>query len=255
MPSRLPYLFFLICVVGLSSVVSAQSAGLSGSCSNASLTGRYGFTFNGTNTNKPVSAVGQIVTDGNGTLAGDETITSNGVVGNLISVLGTYLVNSDCTGTMTIQPAGLPKQDFAVTVFSGNTKLEMIQSDSGATVSGSAQAQPSFECPNNAFNGPFGLQGTGIKVGTGPVAMSGLLNLHNDGTVDGSETISVNGVITSGHSVTGAYKIINNCSGAAALAVDHGRTIHLNLEVVNNGSEILFIQGDAGSLFSGTLTQ
>lgn len=243
---------FLFCIIGLSSALWADSAT---SCSNASLTGRYGFTFNGINNGNSVSGVGQIATNGNGTLAGYETIASNGAVGSLLSLLGTYQINSDCTGTMTIQPAGLLSQNFAVTVFSSSTKIEMIQSDAGTTVSGSAQAQPTVNCPENAFNGPFGLQGAGLKIGSGPLAMSGLLNLHNDGTLDGTETTSVNGVITSGHSVSGAYKIINNCSGAAVLGIDHGRSLHLNLEVVDNGREILFIQIDSGTLFSGSLTQ
>src|SRR5580692_12483355 len=84
-------------------------------CSIGSLTGRYGFTINGTSSGNPITAVGQIATDGNGTLAGNETISENGSVRNLLEVLGKYTINSNCTGTMTIQARGRSKQNFDIT--------------------------------------------------------------------------------------------------------------------------------------------
>src|ERR1700730_14592523 len=88
-------------VVLLGTFLWAQPV-LPATCSITTLHQRYGFAINGTNSGNPFTAVGQIATDGNGTLAGNETISDNGSLGNPASVLGTYSINSNCTGTMTI---------------------------------------------------------------------------------------------------------------------------------------------------------
>src|SRR5271167_3499859 len=131
---------FSLSIVLLGTLLWAQPV-RPGACSNGSLTGRYGFTINGTASGNPITAVGQIATNGNGTLAGNETISENGTVGNLLGVLGTYAIKSDCTGTMTIQAAGHSKQNFSVTVISGGQQIDMVQTDSGTTELGTAQAQ------------------------------------------------------------------------------------------------------------------
>jgi len=222
-------------------------------CSNGSLTGHYGFTINGTANGNPITAMGQIATNGNGTIAGNETISENGTVGNLLGVLGTYAIRSNCTGTMTIQAAGRSKQNFNVTVISGGQQIDMVQTDSGTTELGTAQAQGSASCSSAGAKGVYGLQGAGAEIGVGPLALGGQITLRGDGTLTGTETVSINGTIASKQTISGVFKVIRICQGAAVIQVGNQGPIHLNLVVVNGGHGILFIQADSNTLVSGSL--
>jgi hypothetical protein len=222
-------------------------------CSNGSLTGRYGFAINGTANGHPITAVGQIATDGNGTIAGNETISENGTVGNLLEVLGTYAIKSNCTGTMTIQAAGHSKQNFSVTVISDGQQIDMVQTDSGTTELGTAQAQGSASCSLAGAKGIYGLQGAGTEIGVGPLVLGGQVTLRGDGTLTGTETVSINGTVASKQKISGAFKVIRICQGAAVIQVGNQGPIDLNLVVVNGGHGILFIQGDSNTLVSGSL--
>ena len=224
-------------------------------CSNRSLTGRYGFSINGTANGNPITAVGQIATNGNGTLDGRETISDNGAIGNLLAVLGTYAIKSNCTGTMTIQAAGRSKQNFNVTVISGGNQIVMVQTDSGTTELGTAQAQASKSCSTAGVKGVYGLQGGGTEIGVGPLAIAGQITLRGDGTLNGTATVSVNGSVVSKQTISGAYKILRICQGAAEIQVGNQRPIGLSLVVVNGEHDVLFIEGDANTLLSGSLQQ
>jgi hypothetical protein len=239
-------------VVLLGTLVLAQPK-LPATCSITTLHQRYGFAINGTSSGNPFTAVGQIAADGNGTLAGNETISDNGSVGNLLGVLGKYTINSNCTGTMTIQAQGQSKQNFDITVIAAGTQIDLIQTDSGATILGTAQAQVSNSCSVAGVKGTFGLQGAGTEIGTGPLAISGQITLREDGTVNGTGTVSINGSIATKQNISGAYKVGHQCQGSAVIQVGNQGTTHLNLVVVNGERGILFIQADAGSLLSGSL--
>lgn len=239
-------------VILLGTLVLAQPK-LPATCSITTLHQRYGFAINGTSSGNPFTAVGQIATDGNGTLAGNETISDNGSVGNLLEVLGKYTINPNCTGTMTIQAKGRAKQNFDITVSSDGTQIDMIQNDSGTTILGSAQAQVSKSCSLAGAKGTYGLLGGGTEIGVGPLAIAGQITLSGNGTLKGTATVSVNGSIASKQKISGAYKVLHICQGAAVIDVGNQGPIHLNLVVVNGERGILFIQADSNSLLSGSL--
>jgi hypothetical protein len=222
-------------------------------CSNGSLTGKYGFAINGTANGNPITAMGQIATNGNGTLSGLETISENGTVGNLLEVLGKYSIKSNCTGTMTIQAAGRSKQNFSVIIISDGQQIEMVQTDSGTTELGTAQAQGVKSCSLSGVKGIYGLQGVGTEIGVGPLALGGQITLRGDGTLSGTETVSIDGSVASKQTISGAYKVGHPCQGAAVIQVGNQGPIHLNLVVVNGEHGILFIQGDSNTLVSGSL--
>jgi hypothetical protein len=76
-------------------------------CSNASLHGGFGFTSSGTlNALPPPSAgtfgeIGRQTFDGEGNTDGTATLTANGNL-RRVTWQGTYVVNPDCTGSMTL---------------------------------------------------------------------------------------------------------------------------------------------------------
>jgi len=154
---------------------------------------------------------------------------------------------------MTIQAKGRSKQDFDIIVSADGTQIDMIQTDSGTTIVGSAQAQVTKSCSLAGVKGTYGLQGGGTEIGVGPLAIAGQITLGGNGTLKGTATVSVNGSIASKQKISGAYKILRICQGAAVIDVGNQGPIHLNLVVVNGESEILFIEGDSNTLLSGSL--
>lgn len=241
-------------VAALSAPLWAGPARPANGCSNAILTGNYGFAINGTTaTNVPITSVGQLITNGNGTIAGTETVSENGVVGDDVYILGNYSISPNCTGTMTIQPQGRSVENFAVTVLSNGRQLNLVEVDTGSTQVGTAQAQGVDACPAAGIIGVYGLQATGTQVGVGPLVFAGGVVSHGDGTLNGSATVSINGSIFSSQRVSGAFKIGAQCNGKAVLQIGSQGPIHLNLVVVNGGRELLFIQEDANTLVSGSL--
>jgi hypothetical protein len=224
-------------------------------CSNAMVHGHYGFAINGTANGNPITAVGQIRTNGSGSLSGIETISDNGTIGANLEVLGKFDIRSNCTGTMTIQAQGRSKQNFNVTVISGGNQIDLIQTDSGTTELGTAQAQVSTSCSVAGVKGVYGLQGGGAEIGVGPLALAGQVTLRGNGILNGTLTVSVNGSIASKQKLSGAFKVGHPCLGAAVIQLGNQGPIHLSLIVVNGGHEILFIQEDANTLLSGSLQQ
>jgi hypothetical protein len=125
-------LFVLAVVVTTRSTVYAQ-------CSNATLTGSYGFKQDGFGTRNgkaggpavPFASVGAVTFDGAGNASFTVTQVFNSSGGEFFEAIpGTYTVNSDCTGTITIEDFGL---HFYFVTVGGGAEFFAIQTDIGTT--------------------------------------------------------------------------------------------------------------------------
>jgi hypothetical protein len=98
--------------MGSTHVLTAQTAttvaeGTLGdrACSNASVAGEWAYTETGTvipaTVAVPFAAVAKYTLEENGNLSGTATSSSGGTVAN-VTLKGTWTVNSDCTGTLTV---------------------------------------------------------------------------------------------------------------------------------------------------------
>ena len=130
--------------LGLAPTAKADDKG----CSNGTLRGTYAQTGMGVITAPPDQAgpfanVGTLTFDGNGGLTGTLVVSSNGT-SSPATETGTYTVNPDCTGTLTIQafPGGLKSQLFFV-IDDTENELLLICTDSGVVLTGIARRQ----CP------------------------------------------------------------------------------------------------------------
>ena len=97
----LAMIFLTMLDVGLAPVASAQDGG---GCSSATVVGKWGFTTNGTVVGiGPRDSLGIFTLDGAGNLVnGKATASLNGSVTEE-TFSGTYSVNPDCTGKLSIQ--------------------------------------------------------------------------------------------------------------------------------------------------------
>jgi hypothetical protein len=90
--------------------------------------------------NYQYSAVGKMLPDGNGAITGTETNSNWGTVTRNVTYTGTYTVNNDCTGSIVLQYTGGPL-NYDIVFIPSTNQINMIQSDQGITITGSATAQ------------------------------------------------------------------------------------------------------------------
>jgi hypothetical protein len=87
-------------IVLLLFISALQATAEDHTCSNISLKGSYGFVLNGTIVGfGPLAIVGLASFDGAGNWSRNETAVVNGNVLPPETVVGTYTVNADCTGS------------------------------------------------------------------------------------------------------------------------------------------------------------
>ncbi len=115
-------------------------------CSNATLKGTFAFTSTGFITAPPAQAgpfaiVGTQTIDGNGATTATATVSQNGNI-LPVTIAGTYTVNTDCTGTFTLQisPVDITTHLFFVVDDKG-TEFQAIQTDPGVAVTGIGRQQ------------------------------------------------------------------------------------------------------------------
>lgn len=100
---RFRIIWYVVLVIGLAGVVSAQDRR---ACSNATVRGAWGYTETGsviapTGAVVAAAAVGRYEFDREGFFEGEQNSSANGVVGP-DTKQGTYTINADCTGTLTL---------------------------------------------------------------------------------------------------------------------------------------------------------
>jgi hypothetical protein len=119
-PRRLTILFSLVALVTTAQLGHAQERDRDGgqSCTLATLKGQYqfassGFVIDATGTH-PVAVAGIDTFDGHGNLTSNSTLIVNGVVifTNLIVPGGSYTIQEDCTGTLTLGANGVQLNIF-----------------------------------------------------------------------------------------------------------------------------------------------
>jgi hypothetical protein len=249
-------------IVRIASLILATTVGLAAAawaqprppaaCSDATFTGAYGITFGGIDSHGRLrTAVAQITTDGKGKFTGVESESKGGVILKGVPVTGTYAIKASCTGSG-IWMANGKVRHYNLVLISGGGGAEWIQTDTGRTESGSAEAQGKATCSDAGVHGTFGFHATGSYVGAGPAAFIGQFHL-NGGNIAGSESGSVNGTIFSGVGLLGKYTINSDCTGTAMVTPAGQSAVNFNLVVVDGGSKVLAVETDANSIVSGSL--
>ncbi len=122
-PMTLVMVFATVFVLG---IVPRARAGDHRECSTASLQGSFGFTSTGTllalppPLAGPFAEIGRQTFDGRGNTDATATLSANGHI-NRVTVQGTYAVNPDCTGAMTLY----------VAPFGSTVNLDFVIDDDG----------------------------------------------------------------------------------------------------------------------------
>jgi len=123
--------------------VRAQSG-----CTVAALAGTYGFsmlgdyyyTYQGQTYSAFLSGGGLFAFDGNGGVTGSDTINDDGTL-NRGNLSGTYTVNSNCTGSMTLSDSNQYQFSFDLVIVNGGKEVTFVETDTGNITTGSAKLQ------------------------------------------------------------------------------------------------------------------
>jgi hypothetical protein len=130
-------LILLVMVLGASSEVTAGGR----ECTDSTIKGSYAFTIHGQilTPGGPllVDGIAKTTFDGNGELIQLSAVAINGNIPSIWSPSsGTYTVNSDCTGTMTLISTGQPTLHLAILVSQSGNHIHTVVTDPGfATIS------------------------------------------------------------------------------------------------------------------------
>jgi hypothetical protein len=135
----------LIAIVTLLAPGIALKAQAQDGCSNSSLNGSFAYKATGTLTAPQpnpgqIAIVGRSTFDGNGATGGSQIVSSNGFIFP-VNLSGTYQVNPDCTGTFSFQLAPGVTINFFFVIDDNRKELQIIQTDPGAIVTGTARKQ------------------------------------------------------------------------------------------------------------------
>ncbi len=124
------------------SAIAQEESDMLKGCSNATLRGSFGYTSTGTLLLAfvsppyagPFAEVGRQTFDGKGKTSATGTLSANGNIFSKVTFEGTYAVNPDCTGSMTISSSlGVSHADFVID--DDGTELRAIFTDSGVVES------------------------------------------------------------------------------------------------------------------------
>lgn len=107
-------------------------------------------------------------------------------------------------------------------------------------------------CPllNGTYHGTYLISGTGTIVGvtTLPVAAVGEVTFDGQGKSVATYTVSVNGSVFRGVTVTGTYTVNPDCTGTH----EESDGSHYDFVVSPDGNTASWIRTDAGTVLSGT---
>jgi hypothetical protein len=224
-------------------------------CSNASLSGTYGFLHDGTDSNgaPATAAVSRITFDSaTGTFTVKTTASHDGVIATE-SLTGIYTLASNCTGTGS--PTGATPFSIVVT----STGFLAVHPFS----EGFVVKQGSPTCTNAAVMGSFGFETTGLFLAgapaTGWVGFIGelklTLNPSGEGVISGNVAGSEGDTSLTFAPVTGSYTVDKDCRGRATISPQGLSEMHFTFLVVDSGKKMLAIETDADTVVSGTMVK
>jgi hypothetical protein len=132
-------LVLLTLALAASSAVTARA-----SCTNSTIKGSYAFTIHGQiltpNGALLVDGIARTTFDGNGNLTQVDAVAVNGHIPFVWHAsTGTYAVNSDCTGTVTLISTGQPTLHLAILISQSGNHIHTVVTDPGFATTSDAE--------------------------------------------------------------------------------------------------------------------
>ncbi len=214
-------------------------------CSLATLKGRYIFAYDGFNVSGPAAAdrlpfaaAGHETYNGDGTVSGFSTTSSNGVA-SAAAYSGTYTLDGDCSGTTTLTDESGVTTHYVIVVQQNGLVVGYVGTDANVVTAG-------YESRRSGDQGAC----TPQTLQRSPFAQAGVEVYRGDGTMSGSATGSSNGEVTQ-VSYDGTYAIASDCSGEITSAAPGQEPFHFAIYADPSGDAFAFVRIDATVVNAG----
>lgn len=226
-------------------------------CSNASLTGAFGYTLSGSETNgegKLVrsSQVGRIVFDGAGKYTGVAAI-SLGTKVEVAEFSGEIAIGADCTATAKTGTGADATNLDMIVVNSGNDFSAVVRAGDATLVGVGTKVEGKGTCSLATLEGAYGYQGEGVATINGKSVSTAEIGIL---TFDGKEGVTgafsaIGGGQMNRQSFTGSYALNDLCFGSAVYKVGDV-DYQMNFMVTGGGNQLLYSELAAGAVTTGS---
>ena len=230
-------LLFSLCCLPAAPLLAQPVIG-GGTCDSSALKGLYAISFSGRQVSSAGAFTGVIQANGAANFDGLSKVTitliadTNQALGASLSWSGTYSLQADCTGVVTINTGG--NVTFNVSLNAGGAQFIFTGADANYSYSGTGDSQPSA-CGTSLVSGVYTLNATGFSLsGTtvnGSASATGLMQFDGQGHATVIATLAPSALTPA--TLTGTYSITANCLGTGTLSDGKGNTYGMTFSVFN----------------------
>jgi uncharacterized protein (TIGR03437 family) len=221
--ASIPTVAFVAVLVAAPLVAQTQIGG--GACNSSSLKGTYAVSLTARQVNSSGKFLNVLQSNGSVTFDGQSgvtmTVTEDTIqaVGTPVTSQGSYSMQADCSGAMTITngPA------FNLEIYNQGRTFLLTGYDATYSYTGSGilpAPQPS-NCSTATLNGMYTFNSTGYTLSGGVVSgsanIAGLLQFDGQGNLSANLTTATAGTLSPEVTLTGTYSIVSTCLGTVTL--------------------------------------
>lgn len=248
--------------IPLAMPVAAQPQIGGGTCSSSTLNGTYSLTLAGRDLSSAVAfstvlqGIGLATFDGLSKVTFTLTNNTNKAFGVAQTLSGTYSLQSNCIGAVTITTGDTAS--FILGSFNSGTNYFITGQDGVYSFLGSGNTQPASTCSASVLSGVYAFNGNGFTVASGVISgvnnISGLLTFDGTSAVTGNWYVAANGTSVQTTTPTpGTYTVSPNCTATATLTDSNSNTYTLTFTITTaSGSNFIFSSSNAKLIFSAT---
>ncbi len=221
--------------------------------SNASLQGRYAFTFGESDADGTFFSAGSFQADGNGNLlAGIEDVNHDLGVSSNVPFTGTYSVGADGRGSASFT-SSLGISNFRLVLITPND-ADLIAFGSSESGGGAIRKQDPSAFSNMGLTGDYVFGFNGFDDFGDPSTVAGRFTADGNGSIpSGVEDINNGGVVSINVAFTGSYSVASNGRGTVTLTDPIG-PLQFAIYVISS-SEANIISLDFLSAYQGAATK
>jgi hypothetical protein len=224
----------------LAAPLLAQTTIGGGTCSSQSVNGVYAVQITARGVNSSGTFTNVFQSNGTATFDGLSKVTfslrqdTGQAVGTPVTWSGTYSIQANCEGTITIASGG--NATFNVVLYGGSNGSSptflLTGSDATYSYSGSGNTQPlstQAACSTSNLSGVYTFSATGFVLTSNSVSGvedgAGLLQFDGQGNLTANVTAYTSGTTTpTALALTGSYSMASNCVGSATLSDSKGNS-------------------------------
>ncbi len=230
-----------------------------GTCSTASLNGTYSLTLAGRDVSsaltfaKALQGVGTASFDGLSKVTFTLTDNTNAAPGVTQTLAGTFTLQSNCLGTVTITSGDTA--GFSIASYNQGKSFLLTGQDGTYSFTGNGGGLATA-CTAALLTGPYAFNGNGFALSSGTIGgvnnISGVLTFDGKSVVTGTWYVAANGSSTT-VTTTGQFTVSTGCTATATLSDTLGTSYSLTFVITaNNGSNFAVAGSNSLLMFSGS---